>query len=164
MKTWVRDKKPETCQQAGELTDEYVQTRQISPTQGIHSQNRSFVSQKHYFLCNQVGHFVKDCPVNKMMTTLEQRKKRVQAANHLLRQTVTTGRSRGEQSNVKCYICVQRGIFSTKCPAAALFCRLEKPKQVLPANQSVFRLSSVCQNGLVEGIQIDQIVLDTGCS
>ena len=46
IKTWVRDKKPETCQQAGELADEYVQTRQISPTPVVHSHNRSFVSQK----------------------------------------------------------------------------------------------------------------------
>ena len=33
MKTWVRDKKPERCQQAGKLADENVQTRQISYTQ-----------------------------------------------------------------------------------------------------------------------------------
>ena len=27
MRTWVQDKKPETCQQAEDLADEYVQTR-----------------------------------------------------------------------------------------------------------------------------------------
>ena len=62
MKTWVQEKKPETCQQAGELANEYVQSRQISPTPGVHSHNRSFVSQKHCFLCNRVGHFVNGCP------------------------------------------------------------------------------------------------------
>jgi len=28
MRAWVQDKKPKTCQETGELADEYVQTRQ----------------------------------------------------------------------------------------------------------------------------------------
>ena len=168
IKTWVRDKKPETCQQAGELADEYVQTRQISPTPIVHSHNRSFVSQKRCFSCNQVGHFVKDCPVNKNDDNIRAEKEESSGSKSVIKiksnNTVATGRSRGEQSNVKCYNCGQRGHISTKCPSAALFCRLEQPKQVLPANQTGFRPSSVCRNGLVEGIQVDQIVLDTGCS
>ena len=73
-------------------------------------------------------------------------------------------RSRGEQNNVKCYNCGHGGHISTKCPSAAPFCRLEQPKQVLPASQSGFKPSSVCRSGLVEEIQVDQIMLDTSCS
>ena len=164
IKTRVRDKKPETCQQAGELADEYVQTRQISPTPVVHSHNRSFVSQKRCFSCNQVGHFVKDCPDDNSRAEKEESSGSKSVAKTKSNNTVATGRSKGEQSNVKCYNCGQRGHISTKCPSAALFCRLEQPKQVLPANQSGFRPSSVCRSGLVEGIQVDQIVLDTGCS
>ena len=123
---------------------------------------------KVLFSCNQVGHFVKDCPVNKNDDNSRAEKEESSGSKSVAKtksnNTVATGRSKGEQSNVKCYNCGQRGHISTKCPSAALFCRLEQPKQVLPANQSGFRPSSVCRSGLVEGIQVDQIVLDTGCS
>ena len=55
----------EACQQAGGALAEYVRTRQINLTPAVCSHNRSFVSQKHCFLCNQVGNFAKDCPVSK---------------------------------------------------------------------------------------------------
>ena len=40
VRTWVQDKKPNTCQKARELADEYVQTRQASNTPGIRSHSR----------------------------------------------------------------------------------------------------------------------------
>ena len=50
---------------------------------------------------------------------------------------------------------------STKCPSVALFCKLE---QQSPVHQSGVKATSVCRSGQVEGIHLDQIVLDTGCS
>ena len=113
-------------------------------------------------------HFVKNCPVNKNDDNIRAEKEESAGSKSVAKtksnNTVATGRSKGEQNNVKCYSCGQQGHNSTKCPSAALFCRLEQPKQVLPASQSGFRPSSVCRSGLVEGIQVDQIVLDTSCS
>ena len=38
MQTWVRIKKPTTCKQAGELADEYIQTRQTGTSTAIRAQ------------------------------------------------------------------------------------------------------------------------------
>ena len=155
MKTWVRDT----------LADEYVHTRQINPTPGVHSHNTSFVSQKHCFSCNQVGHFVKDCRVNKNDDNIRAEKEESSGSKFVAKtksnNTVATDRSRVEQNNVKCYNYGHQGHISTKCPSAALFCRLEQPKEVLPTSRSGFRSSSVCRSELMEGIQVDQIMLDT---
>ena len=63
MWTWVRDRKPTTRKQAGELADEYLQSRLMCSSTAIYVHSKPFVSQKRCFLCNQVRHFVKDCPV-----------------------------------------------------------------------------------------------------
>ena len=59
VRTWVQDKKPNTCQKAGESADEYVQTRQTSNTPGSRSHSRPLVNQKRCFVCNQLGHFAR---------------------------------------------------------------------------------------------------------
>ena len=42
VRTWVQNKKPNTCKQAGELEDEYVQSRRSSKnTSRTHSRSRS---------------------------------------------------------------------------------------------------------------------------
>ena len=78
MRTWVRDKKPRTCKQAGELADEFVQTRQTGPSTVIRAHKIS----------NQIGHFAKNCPVADKMTVAKMTKRNVRVLNqcHKLRQ------------------------------------------------------------------------------
>ena len=90
VRTWVQDKKPNTCKQAGELADEYVQTRQASNnTPGTRFHSRLLVSQKRCFVCNQSGHFARDCPVNKQDDNTKEEKKRIQIVNQLRGRVIT---------------------------------------------------------------------------
>ena len=50
IRTWVQDKKPKTCQQVGELADEYVQTRQPSQIPGMYPHSRPSVGQRCFFV------------------------------------------------------------------------------------------------------------------
>ena len=166
MRTWVRDKKPTTCKQAGELADEYVQTRQTGPSTAIRAQGRHSTNQKRCFLCNQIGHFAKNCPDSNKNDESGRNDTKTCQSVELAPQpkgnsSGGAGKSRGDQNSVKCYNCGQRGHISTKCPSAALFCKLE---QQSPVRQSGVKATSVCRSGQVEGIQVNQIVLDTGCS
>ena len=59
MRAWVRDKKPKSCQEAGELADEYVQTRQAV---GDWDRKVPVGSSRRCYSCDKIGHFAKDCP------------------------------------------------------------------------------------------------------
>ena len=124
-------------------------------------------NQKSCFACNRLGQFAKDCPMNRHDdNTKEEKKENPNGETVKGKGNNAPGRnkSRGEQNNMKCYNCGQRGHISTKCPSAASFCRPEQPKLELTACQSNVRQPSVCRSGQVEGIHVEQIVLDTGCS
>jgi len=59
MRAWVQNKEPKTCQEAGELADEYVQTRQAVGTVGGSDCKPPVVSQKRCYSCDHTGHFAK---------------------------------------------------------------------------------------------------------
>ena len=171
MRTWVQDKKPNPCKQAGELANEYVQTRQASNnTPGTCSHGRPYVSHKCCFVCfacNQLECFIRDCPVNKQDdNTEEEKKENLNSEPVKGKSNNTAGESKpqGEQNNVICYNCGKQGYICTKYPSVVLFCRPEQPKLESTACQLGFRQPSVCRSGEPERIHVKQIVLDTGCS
>ena len=160
------DKKPTTCIQAAELADEYVQTRQTGPSTAIRAQGRHSTNQKRCFLCYQIRHFAKNCPDSNKNDESGRNDTKIRQSVESAPQPKANslggaGKSIGDQNSVKFYNCGQRGHISTKCPSAALFCKLE---QQSPVRQSGVKATSVCQSGQVKGIQVNQIVLDTGCS
>ena len=70
------------------------------------------------FLCNQVGHLVKECPVNKKDDNIRTEKEENSGSKPIAKtksNTVTTGRSRGKQNNVlsAIYSCGQGEDIST---------------------------------------------------
>ena len=55
----------------------------INNTPRSRSHSRPFVSQNRCFVDNQVGHFTRDCPVNKQDDNIKEEKKRIQIVNQL---------------------------------------------------------------------------------
>jgi len=70
----VRDKKPKTCQEAGELTDEYVQTRQAVGAVGGSDRKLPVSNQRRCYGYDRTGHFAKDCPAKKTDNRKEETK------------------------------------------------------------------------------------------
>ena len=60
--------------------------------------------------------------------------------------------------------CGEQGHTSMKCPSAALFFRPKQPTLESTTCQSGFKQPSVWWSGQVEGIHVEKIILDAGCS
>ena len=146
IRIWVREKKPATAAEAGQLTGDYIQAR------GPISHSRRTEQTKR--------------PDNRDRPTNLRSEPAVQARKGSTYQprpqgNSTTGRTsfqntrnqpmrRGE---VTCYTCGNRGHMSMQCPS-----RPTINVDALPKKTEVYR------TGIVGGVPVTDIVLDTGCS
>ena len=150
IRVWVRERKPKTAAEAGQLAEDYVQARKRGPaTAPTHGGNRrqEAMERRRCHTCNVVGHLARDCP-----------KGDKNGGN-----SAVPGPSQRYKKEVECYNCHQKGHIATRCPAAVLYCGVEKGthhQQGLGARPK----SEVYRSGWVEGQPVEKVLLDTGCS
>ena len=142
----MSEREPSSSKEAGELADSYLQARGIERG-GAGGGERVPVDRGQPY----------------------PRKERVEEAEKV-RETLETEDTRGNKKevedesedmhgNVRCYNCSKTGHLSRNCPEKALYSRSrENYKTCRQADRAVLR------SGLVEGNNVHDIVLDTGCS
>ena len=143
-KVWVSERKPKTGEAAGELADDYTRAREYEgTTRGSlgDKKNRSGDSKIRCHTCGKEGHVARNCfrrTEAKQNAGLAVKKENEKRDNTSLKK-------------VKCYNCGGFGHYSTTCPEKSLYCREGMVQQAT-------------RKGVVEGKDVADIVLDTGCS
>ena len=144
LRVWVTDRKPKTSTEAGQMADEYVQTRKSTQENKRVSGEKVIKEAVLCHTCGKAGHIARDCR-SKSGGVQKRNEKEDQEKN---------GRS-----EIRCFSCGGRGHMSMKCPSKALTC-LESSAHPGWHNS---KDGPTC-SGKVEGKSTDDILLDTGCS
>ena len=112
VRVWVRERKPNTAVEVGQLAEDFVQTRQsgttTAPSRGVNRRQEA-VERRRCHTCNTVGHLARDCPQGGK-----------NGGNH-----AASSPSLRYKKEVECYNCHQMGYIATKCPAAVLYCNVD---------------------------------------
>ena len=144
IRVWVRERKPTTSAQAGQMAEDYLQARRITRPATVSKvepprkvESRSIPGGQRCHTCGELGHFARDC------------KSKAKAGGS----SQTRGMPGRSKEGIRCYNCGRWGHVAMNCPSkAAMYCG--------PAR----RRSEVERCGRVEGRLVKGIVLDTGCS
>ena len=143
----VREKNPKTVEEAAKTADHLLQAKK---------QERSWYQKKEAnegerdircFGCGQSGHIKRLCP--NMTNDLSERK------NPNIEDKVPRNQPPSAKAGITCFNCRKKGHYASECPQDAL-CVVEQPLLINP--------KTVYQSGKVEGTDVSDIVLDTGCS
>ena len=145
-RTWVKERKPKSSTEAGQLADDYDLVRRRSegpkkPAEGVQT------GPKRCNFCGIVGHLTHEC----------------RKAAKLRGGPTGKGpqHPQTQRAEVKCYNCGQKGHLSYKCPrSAALFCRSSEQA----GGGRSMEGCNMSRGGSVEGQAVKSILLDTGCS
>ena len=141
VRIWVRERKPTTGVEAGQLADDYFEARRGTnrgserPTNRPAAPTNRQPSEKpteprKCFTCGSTAHLRNDCPKRSEST-----------------------RPEGKLATLKCFNCGNRGHISERCPAKpTLYCSLGE------------RNGQLSRTGKVAGTTVDGIFLDSGCA
>ena len=149
VRVWVRERKPKTTAEAGQLAEDYVQARKggtrTTPNRGA-NRGQEPIDRRRCHTCHVVGHLARDCPKGDKNGG----------------KPAVTSPSQRQGKEVECYNCHQKGHIATRCPAAVLYCGVEK--RAHGRGLGVRPKSEVYRSGRVEGQSVEKVLLDTGCS
>ena len=167
VRIFVKERKPETTAEAAKLADDYCQARKHE-SEKIKIQNAGKPNEKRVprtcLRCGKPGHIAKDCWAVLPRPNQESNTER----NTPARQARPERRGK-DLKDVECFNCQQKGHYSSNCPQRALFCmerRLDyQGNSKITRQQPEKKISpGVIKPGAVEGKQVSNILLDTGCS
>ncbi len=163
-RVWVLEHKPDTSLRAAELADDYAQARLDVRQTSTKSQPPR---RRTCFVCGKSGHIASECrsresklPEKSETTPIEGDKP-----------TVTKGGDKPTSStrrkDITCYNCNQKGHYSAQCPARALLCterRVDYTGKATCTQSKGNQRPGVLRSGTIEGVKVEDILLDTGCS
>ena len=142
LRVWVAERKPITGSNAGELADNYLQARQQATRMGGDGEKTGPRKQCHQ--CGSTGHLVWNCPQKSITKDADEQKEQNGQEEH----------PDGYKKNSKsiCFNCKKCGHILYNCPDKAGFCGLNG------------RGESMTRCGCVQGVEVTDILLDTGCT
>eukprot|EP00731_Ephydatia_muelleri_P014418 Em0008g138a len=144
LRVWVTDRKPKTSTEAGQMADEYVQTRKSTQESKQVLGERINKEPLQCHTCGKAGHIARDC----RMKSIGGQKK-----------SEKDDKEKNQRSELRCFNCGGRGHMSMKCPSKALTCLKLSAHPVWHRSKG----GPTC-SGTVEGQATEDILLDTGCS
>ena len=145
VRVWVRERKPKSSTEAGQLADDYVQARKASQHSG--SRKPGEKSREHVHVENKA-------PSNKHQGG--------NGSSHKSHAPRNASDWRGQRKKQKCFNCRGIGHIAAECPSDAMFCKerrvpIQKSERLPPRQELTLK-------GEVEGNIVEDMLLDTGCS
>ena len=147
VRIYVKEHKPKTSEEAGELADDYIQARGFC-WDSTNEQSWRTGTPRLCHTCGKPGHLMKDCPTNMGVGS----QKEIGSAKKF-------ERPKKNMKEVECFNCRRKGHYSANCPHNAMFCRPQEG-----ATKAATCKVGVMRTGVIEGKPVSNILLDTGCS
>ena len=163
VRIWVKERKPKSSMEAGQLADDYMQARQegsaIRRGELKRTVERKNPQTIRCYKCQKLGHIAKDCPVtaHKPSPDLGRDKEHIRQFE----------RPKRDLKYIECFNCHQKGHYSSNCPHNAMYCTERKANYTGTSIVREWRgvaKPGVVKPGFIEGKYVSDILLDTGCS
>ena len=157
VRVWVKEHKSESSVIAERLAEDYQQARKTAEEDPIRIKEKYAEGGKRCLICRRIGHIAKDCPNKSYRTNMRTPEGNISTGPRDNSFSTGPRDNSSKQAVLRCYTCDGKGHTSKQCPSGALFCGNSSKEKGGVKN-------TILRQGLVNGILVDDLLLDTGCS